>query len=73
MRKCVIKVSKTVYDSAGTGRYQSVEEEATFHQFGTEAQYANDGDERIGITVAIVELKDGTVMKVEPTSVRFTP
>lgn len=74
MRNCFVKVQEEVRDddNPNTFRLRTVEREAIFHQFGTETRYANDGDEKFPVTVAVVELKKGgKVITVEPDKVRF--
>ncbi len=71
MRKCLVKLTEMVYDTPRSGRPTPVKKPGHFHQFGTEAQYSNVGDERISVTVAIVELEDGKVIKADPTDIEF--
>lgn len=59
LRRCV--VTKSGYDP----------ENAYFHEFGTKAAFANNGDDRIAVTIAIVEMLDGRIETVEPDSIQF--
>lgn len=47
-----------------------VQQEATFHQFGANLVYGSDNEPR-QMTVAIVELADGSVKNFTPDKVKF--
>lgn len=54
---------------SGTGCWGPLEVEGLFHQWGVES---TDGGESVATdTVAIIELKDGTVRLMPPSKIRF--
>ncbi len=47
-----------------------VQQKATFHEFGGDVVYGSDNEPR-HVTIAIVELADGSVKNIPPDSVKF--
>ena len=74
MRTCKVKVEEMNPhpDIPKVSQCVWVEKDALFHHFGTVEELAGSGDDKIAVSVAIVELLDGQVITVEPHNFRFT-
>ena len=71
MRQCEIRAKASPQELRGHPQQPYVWRKATFHQWGVTDKHGGE-EVSIPLTIGIVELENGRVMKMDPADIRFT-
>ena len=71
MRSCEIRAKASAQELRANRQQPYVWKPAVFHQWGTTDKHGSE-EGAIAVTMGLVELENGRIMKMDPAEIRFT-